>query len=319
MQDLNDIFYFVQVVEHGGFTAASQVLGVAKSLLSFRVARLEKSLGVRLIQRTTRRASVTELGREYYEQCRVMLEAAAKAQQVIEVAQGAPRGTIHVACPVLFAQLLLGPLLVEFLQRYPDVQVNLDIGRHQVDVVGGGYDIAFRVRPVVKDSSLVVRSFGLDPQTLVASPALLRRHGMPSCPAELARIESVDVVAADNRHFWTLADTDGNARHIEHRPKLATDDLQLLYQAVLSGIGMAQLPAFVCRDAIRNGALVQLLPSWALPPGNVHAVYPSRHGQTPAVRCFIDFVAQMLPYALERVQQGLTPDTIEPALHAVSR
>jgi DNA-binding transcriptional LysR family regulator len=319
VQDLNDIFYFAQVVEHGGFTAASQVLGVAKSLLSFRVARLEKTLGVRLIQRTTRRASVTELGRTYYEQCRLMLDAAAQAQEVIEVAQGAPRGCIHVASPVLFAQLLLGPVLIEFLQRYPDVQVNLDICRHQIDVVGGGYDIAFRVRPVVKDSSLVVRSFGLDPQILVASPALARRHGMPSCPTGLARVASVGVIAADNRHVWTLTDAEGNARHVEHHPKLATDDLQVLYQAVLSGVGMAQLPAFVCREAIRDGLLVQLLPSWTLPPGNVHAVYPSRHGQIPAVRCFIDYVAQTLPHALERVQQGLTPVAIGPALRAVAR
>jgi DNA-binding transcriptional LysR family regulator len=320
MQDLNDIFYFAQVVEHNGFTAASKALGVAKSLLSFRVARLEKSLGVRLIQRTTRRASVTELGRTYYEQCRLMLDAAAHAQEVIEEAQGAPRGCIHVACPVLFAQLLLGPVLVGFLQRYPEVQVDLDICRHQIDVVGGGYDIAFRVRQVVKDSSLVVRSFGMDPQILVASPALLHRHGgTPKCPLELARVDSVGVFAADNRHFWSLHDADDTQRQVEHHPKLVTDDLQVLYLAVTAGIGMAQMPSFVCQDAIADGRLVQLLPEWTLPPGNVHAVYPSRHGQVPAVRCFIDYVARMLPGALERAQQGLAPDTIALPLRAVSR
>jgi len=134
MQDLTDIYYFVQVVELGSFTAASKALGVAKSQLSFRVARLERNLGVRLIQRTTRRSNVSEIGRRYYEQCRLLLAAAEQAQYVIDVARAAPRGRIHVACPALFAQLLLGPILVEFLKRHPEVQVDLDLTHHQVGV-----------------------------------------------------------------------------------------------------------------------------------------------------------------------------------------
>ncbi len=151
MQDLNDIDYFVQVVELGSFTAASKALGVAKSQLSFRVARLEASLGVRLIQRTTRRSHVSEIGRRYYEQCRLLLAAAAQTQRVIDDAQATPRGRIRVACPVLFAQLLLAPVLVDFLKQHPEVQVDLDICHHQADVIAGGYDIAFRVRDSVKD------------------------------------------------------------------------------------------------------------------------------------------------------------------------
>ncbi|TCV92318.1 LysR family transcriptional regulator [Luteibacter rhizovicinus] len=298
MQDLNDIYYFAQVVEFGGFTAASKALGVAKSLLSFRVARLEKHLGVRLIQRTTRSASVTDIGRTYYDQCRVMLEAAAQAQTLIDTAQEAPRGCIHVACPVLFAQLLLAPVLVGFLQRYPDVQVDLDITRHQVDVVTGGYDIAFRVRPSVKDSSLVVRSFGMDPQMLVGSTRMLRQYGLPQDPSDLQRLPSVGVVAADNRHFWPLTHRHGETRQIEHHPRIATDDLYVMRQAVEGGIGISQLPRFLCREGLASGLLTALLPDWELPAGNVHAVYPSRHGQIPALRCFIDYVAQMLPKEL---------------------
>jgi len=155
VQDLNDIYYFVQVVELGSFTAASKALGVAKSQLSFRVARLEASLGVRLIQRTTRRSHVSEIGQRYYEQCRQLLAAAEQTQRVIDEAQAAPRGRIHVACPVLFAQLLLAPILVDFLRQHPEVQIDLDICHHQVDVIAGGYDIAFRVHDSLKDSSLV--------------------------------------------------------------------------------------------------------------------------------------------------------------------
>lgn len=304
MHDLNDIHAFVQVVEQGSFTAASRLLGVAKSQLSFRVARLEEQLGVRLIQRTTRRSHVTEIGRRYYEQCRVMLAAAAKAQEVIDHAQAVPRGRIRVACPVMFAQLLLAPVLVGFLQGHPDVQVDLDICHHQVDVVAGGYDIAFRVRASVQDSSLVARSFGMDPQMLVASPAFLNEQGIPREPTDLRALPSVGVISAEGRHFWTLMDGAGRAQRIEHRPSLVTDDLQVLFQAAIGGLGVAQLPRFACRDAIARGQLVQVLDAWTLPPGNVHAVYPSRRGHTPAMRHFIDHVAEHLPGVLAGVQRG---------------
>ncbi|HEY8327940.1 MAG TPA: LysR substrate-binding domain-containing protein [Rhodanobacter sp.] len=313
MQDLNDIYYFVQVVELGSFTAASKALGVAKSQLSFRVARLEASLGVRLIQRTTRRSHVSEIGQRYYEQCRQLLAAAEQTQRVIDEAQAAPRGRIHVACPVLFAQLLLAPILVDFLRQHPEVQVDLDICHHQVDVIAGGYDIAFRVRDSVKDSSLVMRSYGMDPQMLVASPELLLRQGRPTQPTDLKRLSSVGVIHAEGRYFWHLQAGDGRTQQVEHHPSLVSDDLQVLYQAVIGGVGVAQLPQFVCRGPIAEGRLVPLLPAWSLPPGNVHAVYPSRHGHTPALRSFIDFVAQHMPQVLRRTQQGVLAENVKPA------
>ncbi|WP_189339744.1 LysR substrate-binding domain-containing protein [Rhodanobacter denitrificans] len=312
MQDLNDIYYFVQVVELGSFTAASKALGVAKSQLSFRVARLETSLGVRLIQRTTRRSHVSEIGQRYYEQCRQLLAAAEQTQRVIDEAQAAPRGRIHVACPVLFAQLLLAPVLVDFLRQHPEVQVDLDICHHQADVIAGGYDIAFRVRDTLKDSSLVMRSYGMDPQLLVASPELLRRQGRPLQPMDLKRLSSVGVINTDGRHFWHLQADDGRTQQIEHHPSLVSDDLQVLYQAVIGGIGAAQLPQFICRGPIAEGRLVPLLPAWSLPPGNVHAVYPSRHGHTPALRSFIDFVAQHMPQVLRRTQSGVLAESAKP-------
>ncbi|KRE94879.1 hypothetical protein ASG87_17335 [Frateuria sp. Soil773] len=302
MQDLNDIYYFVQVVEQGSFTAASKALGLAKSQLSFRIARLEQNLGVRLIQRTTRRSHVTDIGRLYYEQCLQILAAAQQAQRVIEDTQAAPRGRIHVGCPVMFAQLLLAPVLVDYLRQHPQVQVDLDLCGHQTDVVASGFDIAFRVRQAVKDSSLVVRSFGMDPQILVASPALLKRPARPKRPEDLQRIPSVSVAGTDGRHFWTLLGSDGKTHPVEHHPRLVTDDLQVLYQAVTGGVGMAQLPHWLCREPIARGQLVPLLPAYKLPPGNVHAVYPSRHGHTSAVRSFIDFVAEKLPLALQHAQ-----------------
>jgi DNA-binding transcriptional LysR family regulator len=312
MQDINDINYFVHVVEQGSFTAASKMLGVAKSQLSFRIARLEESLGTRLIQRTTRRSHVTEIGQRYYEQCRLMLAAAEQAQRVIDEAQAISRGRIHIACPVMFAQLLLAPVLIGYMREHPDVQIDLDMSHHQEDVVAGGYDIAFRVRTSVQDSSLVIRSFGMDPQVLVASRELLRRLPPLRSPIDLALAPSVAVLAAEGRHFWTLRDASGHAQRIEHHPNLITDDLQVLYQAVMAGIGIAQLPQFICRDRIAEGTLVPLLPTWSLPPGNVHAVYPSRHGHTPVMRGFIDYAVQHLPTVLKNTQQGLPSGDVQP-------
>jgi DNA-binding transcriptional LysR family regulator len=320
MQDLNDIYYFVQVVELGTFTAASKALGVAKSQLSFRVARLEANLGVRLIQRTTRRSHITDIGRRYYEECRALLAAAAQAQSVIDDAQAAPRGRIHVGCPVMFAQLLLSPVLTAYLQHYQDVQVDVESCDHQADVVAGGYDIAFRVRTSVKDSSLVMRSFGMDPQVLVACPELLRRrHASPRKPKDLALLPSVSGFATEGRHFWHLTGANRQAQVVEHHPRLTSDDLHVLYQAVIDGVGMAQLPLWLCHEPIARGRLVQLLPDWDLPPGNVHAVYPSRHGHTPAVRSFIDFVALHMPQVLGELQRGARGNDIKPQPLALRR
>lgn len=222
-----------------------------------------------------------------------------------------------MACPVLFAQLLLAPVLVDYLHQHPRVQVDLEACGHQTDVVAGGFDIAFRVRQSMKDSSLVACSFGMDPQILVASPALLQHQARPRDPNDLARIASVSVVGTEGRHFWTLIAPDGTSHQIEHHPRLVSDDLHVLYQAVIGGVGMAQLPHWLCREPIARGQLLQLLPAYALPPGNVHAVYPSRHGHTSAVRSFLDFVARELPQVLQRAQQD-SPDARllepEPAL-----
>lgn len=319
MQDLNDILYFVQVVEQGTFTAASRALGVAKSQLSFRIARLEENLGVRLIQRTTRRLHVTDIGRLYYTECLQVISAAQQAQNVIEETQSAPRGRLLVGCPVLFGQALLAPVLTDYLKRFPEVQIDLGICGHQGDVLAEGFDIAFRVRQSVKDSSLIMRSFGMDPQLLVASPALLDGRVAPRHPKDLQRLPSVSVVGEDGRHFWSLTDRQGRSESIEHHPRLVTDDLHVLFRSVLGGVGMAQLPQWLCRKALAQGELVRLLAPYTLPPGNVHAVYPSRHGHTPALRSFIEFVARELPrilLSLQRQSNAYASDALVQAIQA---
>jgi DNA-binding transcriptional LysR family regulator len=311
MQDLNDIHYFVQVVEHGTFSAASKTLGIAKSQLSFRIARLEESLGARLIQRTTRHFHVTALGKRYYEQCLQILAAVNQAQKLVDDVQGKPQGRIRVGCPVSFDHLLLAPIIIGYLKHNPGVHIDLDTCHHQMDIVEAGYDIAFRVRPSLKDSSMVVRSFGLDPQILVASPDLLKQLGEPKSPDDLRRFPSVDTISNEGRHFWCLQKAKDAPIQMEHHPNLITDNLQVLFQGIHAGVGVSQCPEFVCRPYLARGELVRVLPHWSLPPGNVHAVYPSRHGQIPALRDFIDYTAQHMPKLLEKLHR----DSDSPTTH----
>lgn len=302
MYDLNDLATFAAVVEHGSFTAAAAALGIAKSQISHRVARLEERLGVRLIQRTTRRLHVTEIGQRYYQHCRAMLAEAGRAQHVVEAAHAVPNGSVHVACPTLFSELILGQIVTEFMRALPQVRVKLDAVNRTVDVIAEGYDVAFRVRTQIEDSSLVVRSFGLDGQVLVAGRTYLDTYGRPRAPNRLAGFDSLGMAmdTVHGRHLWQLSGARGKGECVvEHRPRLVTDDMLTLKRAALLGLGLVVLPEFLCADAIASGELERVLPGWECAPGNVHAVYPSRHGQPPAVRSFIDFVAPRIEAVLK--------------------
>ncbi len=178
LQDLNDLYFFAAVVEHGGFSAAGRALGVPKSRLSKRVAQLEERLGVRLLQRTTRRFVVTEVGERFYTHCRAVLEEAQAAQDAVDELRAEPRGMVRLSCPVSLAQTVLAHLLPDFLALYPKMQVRVLSSDRRVDVIGEGYDLAIRVRTKLDtDANLVMRSFGHSRTALVASPEAARCAG----------------------------------------------------------------------------------------------------------------------------------------------
>ena len=313
-QDLNDLYFFAKVVEYGGFAPAGRILGLPKSRLSRRIAELEERLGVRLIQRSSRRFTVTEIGQVYLRHCQAMLADAQAAQEAIDHIQAEPRGTIRVSCPITVAQTLLSKLIGEFMSAYPLVNVILDITNRRVDVIEEGYDVALRVRTVVESSNLVMRSFGTHRGSLVGSPALLERLGMPAVPNDLGRFPSLSLPINDGRYVWTLQNTDGETCTIEHTPRLIADDLMLLRETAIAGVGLAALPDHLCREALQNGQLVRALPQWSSMPANFHAVFPSRRGLLPAVRCFIDFLSTRLPeVANERGFRDVIPDTAHPS------
>lgn len=291
MHDLNDMLYFAEVVDRGGFAAAGRALGVPKSKLSRRVAQLEAQLGVRLLQRTTRKLSVTAVGEQYHRHCVAMREDAQAAADAVAQAQSEPTGSIRVACPVTLAQTTLGPLVPQFLARYPKVRIDMRVSNRVVDLVEEGFDVALRVRPTLDDTgSGVVKNFGTTQTLLVASPSQLARQGRPAAVDDLARLDTVAMSATDGRASWTLVGLGGATHTLNHVPRLVADDLLTLKFAVLRGIGICALPDYMCSDELHSRLLVPVLPGWSPKPGLFHAVFPSRRGLVPAVRRFLDFL-----------------------------
>ena len=296
LQDLNDLYFFAAVVEQGGFSAAGRALGVPKSRLSKRIAQLEERLGVRLLQRTTRRFVVTEVGERFYGHCRAVLEEAQAAQDAVDELRTEPRGTVRVSCPVSLVQSLLGPILPEFLAMYPKVQVRLLSSNRRVDIIGEGFDVAIRVRDKLDtDATMVLRSFGGSRALMVASPGFLAKAGRPSKPADLARFDALSMSEHDGVQVWDLVDAGGKRESVEVQPRLVTGDFNALLDAALQGTGIALLPEEFCGEGIASGKLEWVLEDWTTAEGILHFLYPSRRGLLPAVRAFVDFLAERLP------------------------
>lgn len=298
MQDLNDLYFFASVVEHGGFSAAGRALGVPKSRLSKRIAQLEDRLGVRLLQRTTRRFVVTEVGERFYGHCRAVLEEARAAQEAVDELRAEPRGVVRLSCPISVAQTVLAHILPEFMAKYPKLQVRVLSNNRRVDLIGEGYDLAIRVRTKLdSDANMIIRSFGQTRVLPVASPGLLKTYGYPKHPEDLARLPALSMQEHEGTQIWELFDAHGERVSVEVQARLITGDFAVLLEAARSGIGVALLPESLCAPAIANGDLEILLPEWSAPQGIMHFVYPSRRGMMPGVRALVDFLAERLPEA----------------------
>ena len=291
MQDLNDMLFFAEVVDRGSFAAAGRALAVPKSRLSRRVADLESRLGVRLLQRTTRKLSLTQAGEIYHRHCVAMREQAEAADEAVAQMQAQPRGTVRVTCPVTLAQTTLGPIVPRFLAAHPQVRIEMHVTSRVIDLVQEGVDVALRVRTDLDDSSsLVARSLGETNGVLVASPQLLQRFGAPADVASLHKLPTIAMSSADGRASWHLLGPGGAEFELQHRPVYTANDLVTLKCAAMQGTGISVLPDYLCSDELRRGELVPVLPGWAPPVAMVLAVFPSRRGMVPAVRRFIDFL-----------------------------
>lgn len=305
MRDLNDLYFFSQVVEHGGFSAAARALDIPKSRLSRRIAQLEETLGVRLLQRTTRRLRLTLAGERYLHYCQEMTASARAAEDAMRQLQAQPCGPVTISCPIAIAQQMLAPLLPEFLDTWPSVSVQVLATNRRVDLIREGVDLALRVRPRLDtDAELIVKHLGEDRSTLVASPAYTQRHGLPEKPTDLPDHATLSFNDPQTEVRWQLRNATDNAVEITVQPRLCCNDFIVLTEAAVRGRGIALLPSVATYDALRQGQLVPVLPEWRAPAGIVHCIYPSRHGMSPAVRALLTFISERLPGLYARTISG---------------
>ncbi len=293
MQDLNDLWYFVQVVDNGGFSPASRVIGIPKSRLSRRIALLEESLETRLIQRSTRSFTVTEAGQIFYRHCKAMIIEAEAAQEAINSLRAEPRGLIRLSCPIALLHVHIGEMLAKFMALYPQVTVQLEETNRQVDVLNENVDLAVRVRPLpLDDSDLVMHKLADRGMCLVASPELVERFTTPASPADLQHWPSLALSKPQQIYRWCLFGPDNQEVTLHHKPRFVTTDMDALRAAALAGVGLVQLPILMVNKQLADGSLVRLLPEWRARREVIHLVFPSRRGQLPAVRALIDFLVE---------------------------
>lgn len=294
MRDLNDLAYFAAVVRHGGFAAAGRVLGVPKSTLSRRIALLEDALGVRLLERSTRRFRVTEVGQDYLRHCDALVAEAEAADEVAIRRKAEPQGLVRIGCPIGFTSTL-ADALPAFLKHYPKVRIQVLSSNRPVDLIREGVDVAVRVRRNMDaDPTLTMRVLGRGRSLLVASPELIARHGLPTTPDDLADMPTIAHTEEPGEATWRLHASDGSMHLVHHHPRLSSDDFPVLLQGALEGVGVTDLPEQIARDHIAQGRLVHLLPGFHTGEGTIHIVFTSRRGMLPAVRATIDLLAGLL-------------------------
>ncbi|MDE3735031.1 MULTISPECIES: LysR family transcriptional regulator [Pseudomonas] len=289
---LDDALIFTRVVECHSFTQAAQSLGMQKSTVSRRIALLEERLGVRLLNRTTRKLRLTEVGLAYYERCRQIMLDFAEAEQAVMQLQQEPSGLLRVTAPIEFGQLFLGKVLGSFMRQYPQITAEVEITSRNVDPLEEGVDIAIMIGQP-QDSTLIARKLFESGRRLCASPAYLAAHGTPRTVEALAGHRAV-LLPQDSQRYWMLL-----GEHVPCQRVLYCNNITFAREAVLAGAGIAALPLMFTESAVQRGELIELLPEARLPSGEIYAVYPSRRFQAMKVKAFLDFLMRSLP-----VQEG---------------
>jgi len=288
--DLNAMSVFVEVVRAGSFTAAARALDMPKSSVSRKVADLEDHLRTQLLHRTTRSVGLTDVGEIYYRKCAAVVAEAKAAEDLVAEMHSVPCGRLRMTAPPTFA--FLGPILAEYLVRYPQVRIELTCTERLVDLVAEGFDLAVRAGPLA-DSSLVTRRLGTVSRFLVAAPDYLDRHGTPRTPDELQRHDAVVFGGGREHGVWPLR-AKGRRLDVRPAPRLVVDDYDTLFETTRSGLGIALLPDYVCQDAIESGVLLRVLRAWTSPEIPIHAVHFDRKHPPTKLTALLDLLAKRL-------------------------
>ena len=292
MDRMTSLRVFREVVESGSFVAAAERLGISAPMASKHVAQLEKSLGARLLHRSSRHLSLTEAGTAWYEQSRRALDMLDAAEAAIGQDSTVPRGHLKVSAPVWCATPFFASVLAAYRERFPQVLIEMHLENRKVDLAADGYDLALRVTQE-PSPALIARPLCRLAFHLVATPDYLRRFGAPETPADLAKLGAIvpTYVSLDG---LSLRGPDGRPAPLRLHAVMKSDDTTLSQYAVLAGIGVAFLPEWSVGEALASGRLVRLLPGYATAPMPMHAVYTSRQHMAPKLRSFIDFLAERL-------------------------
>lgn len=290
MADLNDYVYFAEVVRHGGFAPAGRALRQPKSKLSRRVADLEARLGVRLIERSTRRFRVTEIGEALYERCQRIQIELELAEAVVAETQDEPRGRVRFSCPTGLVDTI-SAALPAFLERYPKVKLQMLAANRAVDLIEERIDVALRVRLALdSDASLTMRTLARSRWILVAGPKLANAIGTGSVEA-LTGYPTLGATDQAGETVWDLIGPEGQTHALRHEPRFACSDFAAICETAAANMGVALLPDHACTADLASGRLIHLFPDWHTREGIVHIVFTTRRGLPPAVRAFIDHLA----------------------------
>ncbi|SFH09278.1 transcriptional regulator, LysR family [Palleronia marisminoris] len=290
MDRLTEMEAFATVVDQGGFTDAAKKMGISKSAVSKHVSSLEARLGARLLNRTTRRVSPTEIGLAYYDRARRVLNDAGEADSLVTSMQSAPSGLLRISVATDFGVSHLSPILGSFLSEFPDITINMLLNNRYVELISEGFDMAVRLGEL-EDSTLSARKLTETTRRMIASPAYLRKFGRPQRIDDLNAHKLLHYSSQANGAVWKLTAPSGEKRQVRTSGWLSVNDGQSLLNAAVSGLGIAYLPSFLYADALKQGLVEEVIPDLPVEVQGIYAVYPPGRFTQPKVRAFVDFLA----------------------------
>jgi len=289
MDRLTEMEAFATVVDQGGFTDAAKKMGISKSAVSKHISSLEARLGARLLNRTTRRVSPTEIGLAYYDRARRVLSDAGEADALVASMQSAPAGLLRLSVATDFGVNHLSPILGDFLQQFPDITVNMVLNNRYVELISEGFDMAIRMGDL-EDSSLRARKLTETQMRMIAAPSYFEKHGRPTRLDDLNSHKLLHYSNQASGNAWKITAPSGEERQIRSAGWLSVNDGQSLLNACIAGLGIAYLPSFLYANAMEQGQVVDVMPDLPIERTGIDAVYPPGRFTQPKVRAFIDFL-----------------------------
>lgn len=288
MQDLNDMMVFLAVVETGSFTLAAERLAMPKANVSRKVTKLETTLGVTLLERTTRKQKLTEAGRQYITHCKRIYDEAELAKSVVDNARNSISGSIKLGCSVSIGQEILKPSIASFLAQFPEVSLQLNLTNQRVDFIEGGFDMLIRIGKL-EDSSLIAKKLGCATRGLYASPEYIAALATKPSLDNLSQLDWLVMSNSVSAQGITLFNEE-QKRAISFDAKLIADDFSVVKQATIDGLGVTALPNYMCQDQLAAGELIKVLPNWKLIPSNMYALYAKNRTNLPKIKALLDYL-----------------------------